>query len=194
MTDDALAALVEETGFTGYAGVLSGTDITILRLRQGQYPVRIVLEPGSRVPAFSTAFGKALLARLDNEELRRRLPAVSMHKPTGLRRPIAKIIEELEIVRERHWASAQGETVAGIGAIGVAVGSSDTQQPVGFALSFPANAVDKKSYAEMVERLVDAAARIAARTGDPLWIVREGPGQLPRRTARRVGARYATTY
>src|SRR5215471_1267418 len=61
--DAAIDSLVEEFGFVGYAGALSGADIVVLRLKSGRYPLRFVQDVGKRVPAERTAIGRALLAR-----------------------------------------------------------------------------------------------------------------------------------
>jgi DNA-binding IclR family transcriptional regulator len=182
MVEAEIAALVERTGFTGYICVLNGADIIVLRIRHGNYPVRMVFEPGLRIPAFATAVGKALLARQSDDELRALLPPVLTYERTRLKRPIGRFLGELAGVRERLWAGAQQETVQGMGAVACAVGSSDRQQPVGFALSFPVNAVSPKSRTEIVEQVVAVAARIAEKTGDPIW---EGRTRALRTTSSR---------
>jgi DNA-binding IclR family transcriptional regulator len=163
--------LVEQTGFTGYISVLSGSDIVILRVRQGRYPVRLVLETGYRVPAFATAAGKVLLARQSDTEIRK---------------PLAKLLPEIAAVRQRLWAEAREETFPGIAAIAAGVGSGDQQQPVALSLSFPVTAVSKKAYGDIVGRVVAAAARVAARTEDPVW--RNHSGRPRSSSARRSNA------
>lgn len=171
LVDAETAGLVEETGFTVYIGVLRGADIVILRRRHGGYPVRMVLEPGIQMGAADTAFGKALLARHSDAELRALLPPVLVNERSDTRRPIASFLEELATVRREGWASAQ-ETFPGITAIGAAVGSGDNQPAVGFALSFPSNAVPAKDQKSMVARVVGYAERIAAKSADPFYAAR----------------------
>jgi DNA-binding IclR family transcriptional regulator len=187
MVEAEVAALVDATGFTGYVCVLNGADIIVLRIRHGNYPVRMVFEPGLRIPAFATAVGKALLARQSDDELRAVLPPVLAYERTRLRRPIAKFLGELAGVRDRRWAEARQETVQGMGAVACAVGSSDQQQPIGFALSFPVNAVSSKSRIEIVQQVVAVATHIAERTGDPIWAGHTRPRQT--RSSRRVPVR-----
>jgi DNA-binding IclR family transcriptional regulator len=144
-----VVALVEQTGFTGYISVLSGSDTVILRVREGRYPVRMVLEAGYRVPAFATASGKVLLARHSDAELRELLPATLVYQRTEIKKPLAKLLLELAAVRQQLWADAREETFPGIAAVAAAVGSADQQQPVALSLSFPVTAVSKKSYADI---------------------------------------------
>jgi DNA-binding IclR family transcriptional regulator len=169
MVEAEVERLVEETGFTAYIGVRNGADIVVLRRRHGRYPVRMMLDPGYRVAAFATAIGKTLLARLSDAELRALLPPVLVHETTQQRKRLAAFIAELAPVRARLWAETNAETFPGMGAIGAAVGSADEQQPVGFSLSFPIGAVTRRRREDMVEHVVAAAARIAAKSDDPVW-------------------------
>ena len=171
-TLDLVAAAVErlaaDTGFTGYVGVLDGADVVILRMVQGRYPVRIVLEPGYRVAAFATAMGLALLARETDAALRTMLPTVMAHATTGLRKSLAALLRDLASVRRQGWADASEATFPGIRAVGAAVGGAQDPHPIGLALSFPAGAADAAEHVRIVAQVTAAADRIAAQTGDPL--------------------------
>jgi len=171
-TLDLVAAAVErlaaETGFTGYVGVLDGADVVILRMTQGRYPVRIVLEPGYRVAAFATAVGLALLARETDAALHTMLPPVMVHAPTGLRKSLAALLRDLAEVRRQGWADVSETTFPGIRAIAAAVGGAQDPRPIGLALSFPAGAADAAEQVRIVSRVTAAADRIAAQTDDLL--------------------------
>ncbi|VTU26804.1 Pectin degradation repressor protein KdgR [Variovorax sp. SRS16] len=176
LVEAEIEVLINETGFTGYVGVLNGADIVILRKRHGRYPVQMILDAGSRMAAATTAFGKALLARLPNEELGKILPPALVEGKSGARRPVARLLTELDTVRAQHWAI--GDTAfAGMCAIGAAVGSSDDQQAIGFSLSFPDIAVNAAGRKAIADRVVDAARRVAVITADPFWAQR--PAQAP---------------
>jgi DNA-binding IclR family transcriptional regulator len=164
-----LDTLVNETGFTGYVGVLNGADIVILRKKHGRHPVRVVLDTGTRMSAATTAFGKALLARLPDHRLGAMLPADLVEGRGAARRPVARLASELALVRKQHWAL--GDTAfPGMAAIGAAVGSSDDQQAIGFSLSFPDSAVNAAARKSIAKGVVDAARRVAAATADPMWV------------------------
>jgi IclR family transcriptional regulator, KDG regulon repressor len=192
-TLDLVAAAVErlaaETRFTGYVGVLDGADLVILRMTQGRYPVRIVLEPGYRVPAFATAMGLALLARETDAELRTMLPTVMVHAPTGLRKSLAALLRDLEAVRRQGWADVSEATFPGIRAVAAAVGGAQDSHPIGLALSFPVGAADAAEHVRIVAQVTAAADRIAAQIGDPVraraGAISEGAVAIvPRRAAR----------
>lgn len=169
LVDEAVAALVEEFGLTGYTGVLNGNDVVLLRVRQGTYPVRFVLAAGYRVPAFTTAIGKALLSRLDVETVQEMHPPILHYEVTDFSITIDRLIEELEEGKRRRWTSAVETTFTGFGAIAVAVGGVDEQSPIAFCLSYPTNATFEEQFDDMVERLTMHASRIGLRIHDPFW-------------------------
>jgi DNA-binding IclR family transcriptional regulator len=169
LVEGALPAPVAATGFSGYIGVLSGTDIVILRRLPGRYPVQMILEPGHRMPAFAAAFGKALLARLSNEELSRRLPRELVNEHAGLRRSRDDLLGELAAIRQQNYAEALNQNYLGIGAVGAAIGSADDQQPVGFSLSFPLAAVDQTHLTDIRRQVLATGTAIAEKAGDPYW-------------------------
>jgi DNA-binding IclR family transcriptional regulator len=93
--DATIDVLVEEFGFVGYAGVLSGADIVVLRLKSGRYPLRFVQDVGQRVPAERTAIGRALLAR----------------QPDKARGNRAALVEELAKIRRDGWAAIESAII-----------------------------------------------------------------------------------
>ena len=178
LADSAVEVLVDEFGLTGYVGILDGTDIVVLRARQGSYPVRFVVDPGYRGPAFATAIGKALLARLDDDMLCALLPPILTYDATGLSLAREDLLLELEETREQGWTESIERIVFGFGAVGAAVGTADGQQAVAFCLSYPTKAEFEEQRDRMVERIVQCADSIGRRCGDPYWTTqrRVGPG------------------
>jgi IclR family transcriptional regulator, KDG regulon repressor len=158
--------LANETGFTGYVGILDGADVVILRMTQGRYPVRIVLEPGYRVAAFATAMGLALLARETDTVLRTMLPSVLVHEPTGLRTALPTLLHDLTTIRRQGCAEVSEATFPGIRAIGAAVRAPTEPRAIGFALSFPVGAADAAQQASILAQVKAAADMLATRVGD----------------------------
>ena len=185
LVDEAVDALVEEFGLTGYIGVLNGADLVVLRVRQGSYLVRFMLEPGYSVPAFTTAIGKALLARLDDDAIRAMHPPTLHYPVTDLTMTIDDLLDQLRQAREQHWTMATGTTFSGFSAVGVAVGGMNGQQAIAFCLSYPAGTAFEEKTGDMIKSLVAHAARIGKRSADPFWTNVEGacgPGPTDQRT------------
>src|SRR5919198_1744805 len=68
-----LQQLSDETGHTVNMAILDGTDIVYIERvrssRQGQHDIDLNLHVGSRLPAYCTSLGKAMLAFLPEDEL-----------------------------------------------------------------------------------------------------------------------------
>ncbi len=185
LVEAAVEQLVGHFGLTGYIGVLDGADVVILRVRQGSYPVRFILEVGYRVPAFTTAIGKALLARLGDKHVTDTHPRVLRYDVTDLALPRDDLLNALRDIRCRGWAEAVETTFPGFGAVAAAVGAADGQQALGFCLSYPTSSPFADQKPAMVERITQAAEQIGRRAGDPFWLHRcDGP-KSPRAGARR---------
>jgi DNA-binding IclR family transcriptional regulator len=186
LVDDALVQLVERFAVTGYAGVLNGSEIVLLRVRQGRAPLRIVYEAGGRVPAHVTAIGMALLARLDDARVAALYGPTLVYEPMAARLSIGRFLKELALVRRRGWAASLGTTHAGIGAIGAALASPSEHQPIGFSLSFPLIDADRARRQEIAAAVTASAGAIGARIGDPFWQAHQpasgaGVARRPRR-------------
>ncbi len=67
--------------------VLDGLEVVYLARHDGRQPVRLTSGIGRRLPAFSTATGKAALASLDDAELQRRLAGLDDPAPADAQGP-----------------------------------------------------------------------------------------------------------
>lgn len=182
--DAALDALVDEFGFVGYAGVLSGADIVVLRIKYGRYPLRLVQDVGQRIPAERTAIGRALLARKRNAEA---IALIGQHGRARAAR--ATILQELARIRRMGWAAIESAIIPGIAAIGAAVGDPACNEALGFALSFPMTAADELLRERMARTVRDEARSIGERLGDAFWADIRASGEIDVAQASRTGQR-----
>jgi DNA-binding IclR family transcriptional regulator len=169
----AMAALVADTGHTGYLAVLDGRDIVVLRTQEGAYPVRLIITPGRRLPAYTTAIGKALLARLPDVEIRKLYPRSLRPMSARSLRTLGELLRALEQVRAQGWAPADEETFPGIRAAGVAFGPRDSRDLIGLSLSFPIAGLSAARQAGIVRSLLATARAAGRQLGDPLWTATE---------------------
>jgi DNA-binding IclR family transcriptional regulator len=169
--EEAVNTLVAEFEFVGYAAALSGPDIVILRLKHGRYPLRLVREVGTRIPAWRTAIGRALLARQPDADVQALLKA--MLKPAER----AAAVAEIEKIRQSGVSFIESAIIPGIAAIGTSVASANDGQALGFALSYPLSATDKGMRELMGRRMGEEARRIGLRLGDSFWRTAEPPGR-----------------
>jgi len=165
----AMAGLVRNTGHTGFVSVLADGDVVVLRNRPGSYPVRFVMEPGRRNPAYATAVGKALLARLPEARVRALYPRRLQRLTPGTIGTVDELLDHLRLVRERGWAEANEETFLEIRAMAVAFVEPDADSGIGLSLSYPISGVGPEDRVAMLDHLLATARDIGTRVGDPVW-------------------------
>jgi DNA-binding IclR family transcriptional regulator len=103
--------------------VLDGLEMTYLARHDGQQPVRLTSQIGRRLPATSTATGKAALASLELGELERRLAGISSLPASTPKahRTVEALLADLDGVRDRGYALDDEETIEGVVCYGIAV-------------------------------------------------------------------------
>lgn len=154
--DAALANLVEEFGFTGFAGMLDGDSVVILRQHQGWYRLRYVLEVGEHHPPHDMAIGIALLARHN----------LSAQLNSPQQRRLAKVFQVERAVE------VPCRSVPGITAIGTALRHERNGQCIGFSISFPDNAAPAAMRVKIKSRIQAVAREIGQEIQDGFHITR----------------------
>jgi DNA-binding IclR family transcriptional regulator len=102
--------------------ILDGLEMTYLARHDGRQPVRLTSQIGRRLPATSTATGKAALASLDPRELQRRLDGHDLSGGTAkAHRSIDALLADLDAVRDRGYAIDDEETMEGVVCYGIAI-------------------------------------------------------------------------
>ena len=118
---ETLRKLADVTGETANLGVLRGADVMCLINQEGRNVIGTFWSAGDRLPAHCTALGKALLAELPSDRLREQLgPKLRNLTPNSIS-TYKELEKELALVRERGYATARGEAIWGLNAIGMTV-------------------------------------------------------------------------
>jgi DNA-binding IclR family transcriptional regulator len=120
---DAARELPAASEETVQLAVLDGLEMTYLARHDGRQPVRLTSQIGRRLPATSTATGKAALASLDPRELDRRLAGVTElpAATANAHRSVDALRADLERVRSRGYAIDDEETMVGVVCYGIAI-------------------------------------------------------------------------
>lgn len=111
-----MTELTNATGDASHLAVLQGTDVIYLDKREPPSPgVRLVTEVGTRLPAHLTAVGRALLSRLEDDQLGTLYAGYAWPTRTG-QGPgsVSDLGKLLGTVRERGIATERDTTTAGI--------------------------------------------------------------------------------
>lgn len=160
----ALHRLTEEFGFAGYVSVLSGSDILILSVSHGSYPLRLVREIGQPMPAPRTAVGRALMSYLGDDEI---VGRARVHLGDELDEQ--ELLRRVGLVREYGVAWGNSAIIPGIAALAAAVCDPRRGDSLGLSLSYPTNAADEELRTRMLTRLREEVAAIGNRIRDPFW-------------------------
>lgn len=117
-----LQALSDVTGFTVNMAILDGADVVYIERcrtsRSGQREIDLNLHVGSRLPAYCTAMGKALLAFVPKERLDQLLDGIDLvaRGPNTITKRTA-LLAELERVRALDIAVNNEELAYGLRSI-----------------------------------------------------------------------------
>jgi IclR family transcriptional regulator, pca regulon regulatory protein len=166
-----LEELRQRTSYTTSLGVLDGSDVLYVdrarSFRRGQNQIDLGLQAGSRVPAYSTAMGKMLLAHLPEGQLRDVLAETKTTKrgPNTITSKRA-LRQELESVNENGFAVDDEELTAGLYAIAAPVRNDSRDVVAAVALAAPSSMIALDELVDaLVPHLVTTADRISARLG-----------------------------
>ena len=164
---EAARALPTASEETVQLAILDGLEMTYLARHDGRQPVRLTSAIGRRLPASSTATGKAALASLDPRELQRRLaglaelPASTSHA----HRTVEALLADLEAVRARGYAIDDEETMDGVVCYGIAIpGRQPGEGPNAASITL----LKVRATPERVPLLVADLHRLADQLVDPL--------------------------
>jgi DNA-binding IclR family transcriptional regulator len=104
-----LQRLCDECGETVDLAVLDGLEVMYLQVIESPHRIKLAAAVGQRLPAFCTASGKAFLAYLPAEQVRRildqGLPRHTDHTLTSL----PELHQDLEATRQRGFAISEQE-------------------------------------------------------------------------------------
>jgi DNA-binding IclR family transcriptional regulator len=157
-----LERLHAELGETVHLGILDGSTVRFIDAMESPKAVRVGSRLGQSMAANCTSTGKAMLAELSTEDVRRMYPVEELEGMTSNSiRSRTELELELEAIRRRGYATSNEESEESVSSVAVAfpVGTS----PVSLAInvSVPVirmNRTDVRRMGELLRRTVDEAA------------------------------------
>ena len=154
---DEIAAATEETVNLGR---LAGTDVIYTAKRESVHPLRMHSPVGRRLPAYSTALGRAILAERPAEDRAALVPEkidpITVHTITD-RGAVLAVIEEAERV---GYAAESDESCIGVRCFGVALPFG---RPVvdGLSVAVPMSRLTDGREDHIIETLLSVKARLS---------------------------------
>jgi DNA-binding IclR family transcriptional regulator len=157
-----LQALVSDINETCNIGILDGLDFIYLERIESDWPLRVHLQAGSRVPAYCTSGGKALLAHMPDRPRKRLLKSrpLKAHTATTMVDP-GNLERQLAEARVSGYTVNDEEYTPGIVGIAVPVFSGAGRAVAALACHAPSARVSVEDLKAHVPKLKDAAARLS---------------------------------
>ncbi len=175
MVEEALHALVGETGFTGYINVLDGADSLVIHMRVGTGSLQIYTPAGTRAPAYATAPGRALMAGLSDAEVVQLTGGRLELRRGNAPRTRKDLLARLAQVRAQGWSLSRDEYVSNVAGIAAAVMDPASRQRYGFGIALPVELATDSAAAKLGLLVRDAARTIGKSVGDPYWLAFQDP-------------------
>lgn len=160
-----LRRLADVSRETVHLGVLSGGEVVYIEKVESPQAVRMWSRVGHTMPAYSTGVGKAILAFLPPEELRRILPARLEARTPATIPTRAELEAHLAEVRARGYSTDDIENEEGIRCVGAPVFDHSGSVCAGISIAGPAMRVTPERFPELGEMVRRAASEISARMG-----------------------------
>lgn len=162
-----MEALVAEIRETCNLGVLDRDAVLYIERVECDWPIRIQLGAGSRVPLHATAIGKLLMAHLQTTARRRLLANIPLAALTantltdadGLERAFAEI-------RRCGYALNDAENTDGVIGLAVPVKSPDGRVVAGLSVHAPTTRLDLDGARALLPRFQAAGAAMGAQLGE----------------------------
>jgi len=150
----AMRELSRRTGFTTQMAVLDHGDIVYIERQdasRSRIEPHVVTDIGSRLPAYCTSLGKAMLAFMPDDEVDRLYgsPAELAPRTKNTITTLARLKSELAAIRRRGFAVDHEETTEGVVCIGSPILGADGRPEA--AISLAGHALLASGVAKLVQ-------------------------------------------
>jgi IclR family transcriptional regulator, pca regulon regulatory protein len=160
-----LRSLVGVINEAASIGVLDGADVFYVeRIQAGLARLGVDIRIGSRVPAYSSAIGHAILAWLSRSDQIAILEAQPRRQLTATTQTdLSLLLKRLEQVKRRGYAVSDQETVSGLYVIAAPVLDADGIPLAGLSIAAPAFQTNLKDFEAAGAPAVMQAAKALSR-------------------------------
>lgn len=161
-----LRMMAEREQVNAYLGVLRDRTVVYLDAVQSTGPIAIVSKPGSSASLHSTAFGKALLAELPDEQIESLVgpgPFVRFTKKT--KTSLTALMKDIRQVRRTHWAFSDEENIDNVFAAGAVIRDASGEGIGALSGALPRHQLNAAAIVKLSRIVLEAADRISHRLG-----------------------------
>lgn len=153
-------------GETLVLGVLSGVDVVYVAVINADRPLAVRYQIGMRLPAWSTATGKAILSTLGEANVKQLLTTASSDSRAKVAGPdLETLLAELAVTQKRGYSIDDEETARGMVCIGVPI-FEDNEDQARSAIAFSMVKASAKPFStDLTSKLTVLADTISRRLG-----------------------------
>lgn len=161
-----LREIVDELNETAQLAVLDGTDNVYLAKVESNQKLVLVSHVGSRLPAYTTGLGKALLAGLTDDEVREIFKGTQMSAYTDRTiTDLDTLIGVLGTIRRRGYATDEGEYTSGVFCVAAPVRDAVGKTIAAISVSVPTVRVNATTRRSMIRAVGNATSRLSTVLG-----------------------------
>lgn len=166
-----LDRLVQETGYTAYIDMLDGTNSLVIQMRVGAGSLQVYTPPGTRLPVHATSVGRAILARLPDDEVLNLLeesfrPGSDCH---GVKSP-EQLLVLLSEIRKKGWSLSYNGVIDNVAGVSTSIMDPSTNKIYGLCVAFPTQHLDDVMIANFSRIMLEITCSIGLQIGDPYWL------------------------
>lgn len=162
----ATERLTEETGDTSQVALLDGREVVYVAKSDSRHQIRLISSVGRRLPACCTALGKAMLSRLQDDEVQALYADQAPERLTDRSLGIEALLDDLSATRVRSYAVERGESNENVACIAVPLVTLKNQPRAALSVSVLMATLTP----ERERALVEAAARAAEAFAEGLGV------------------------
>ena len=159
-----LERLNSELRETVHLGLLDGTTVRFIDALESPQGVRVSSRLGMSMPASSTSTGKAMLARMSDDEVRALYPGDELQGLTEKSiRSRVELERQLAQIRKRGYAASSEESEQGVSSVAVAFAPNRAPARLAFNVSLPTSRMSRQQQSKIAAALraaVDEASAV----------------------------------
>lgn len=164
-SETILNEIAEKTGETVHLAVPSGAEVVYIAKVESRYTLRMFSYIGARLPMYSTALGKSILAFSGAERIQAVLLELPKPRTPNTITSAQALMEELNVVRLRGFAIDNEENEAGICCVGAPILDYTGRAIAAMSISGPCDRLDREHCVQLGPLLREAAQKISKRKG-----------------------------
>lgn len=151
---------------TSHLALLSRDEVVYIDKIEGRQVVRVATEIGRRVPLYSVASGKAILAYQEEAFVKKIMRSARASTDKTIV-SLSGILEDIEGTRRRGYSIGKGEMTNGVGSVGAPLFRADGKVEAAVSIVFPLAGNSDERIATLGGLVSDTAEQISAELG---WI------------------------